>query len=263
MKAVFTRELKLNLSQFLIWTLAVGLLGLSCILMYTSMEGEVMEMADSFSNMGAFSDAFGMSTLSIATMKGFFSTEVGTVHGLGSAMFAAMISIGILSKEEERHSGEFLLSLPISRGKVVAAKGLCVLVMLVCFTLVCGLLYELGFVMLDESVPTAEFITFMSCQFLMNLELAAICFCISALSTRIRTGLGLGVALAVYVYDLMGRVNPDLKDYLFLGPYSYANASEIFAGTWEPAKGIILGCLVTILCVVGAFWGYGRRDLAS
>ncbi len=74
MKAIFQRELKLNLVQFLVWSLAVGLLGLSCILMFTSMEGEVMEMADAFSNMGAFSDAFGMSTLSIATMKGFFST---------------------------------------------------------------------------------------------------------------------------------------------------------------------------------------------
>ena len=263
MKAIFGRELKLGLQQFLIWSLAVGLLGLSCILMYTSMEGEVLEMADSFSNMGAFSDAFGMSTLSIATMKGFFSTEVGTVHGLGSAMFAAMISVGILSKEEERHSGEFLLSLPVSRSKVVAAKGLCVLTMLACFTVVCGLLYELGFAMLDESVPTGEFVTFMSCQFLMNLEIAAVCFCISALSTRIRTGLGLGIVLAFYVYDLMGRVSPDLKDYLFLGPYSYANASEIFAENWDPAKGIVLGCTVTVLCVIGAFAGYQKRDLVS
>jgi ABC-2 type transport system permease protein len=263
MKAIFQRELKLNLVQFLVWSLAVGLLGLSCILMFTSMEGEVMEMADAFSNMGAFSDAFGMSTLSIATMKGFFSTEVGTVHGLGSAMFAAMLAIGIVSKEEDRHSGEFLLSLPVSRNKVLGAKWICIMVMLTAFTVICGLLYGLGFVMLSESVPVGGFLTFLASQLAMNLEIAGICFCISAASGRIRIGLGLGVVLICYVYDLMGRVSPDLKDYLFLGPYSYCNASEIFAETWFPPDAFAVGSIVTIVCVVGAFEIYNRRDLAS
>ncbi len=263
MRAVFQRELKLNLVQFLVWSLAVGLLGLTCILMFTSMEGEVMEMADAFSNMGAFSDAFGMSTLSIATMKGFFATEVGTVHGLGSALFAAMISIGMLSKEEDRHSGEFLLSLPVARRKVVGAKWLCIMVMLAGFTVICGLLYLLGFVMLDEMVPMEGFVLFMASQLMMNLEIAGVCFCCSALMSRIRIGVGLGLVLCFYVYDLMGRVSPDLKESLFLGPYSYCNASEIFAENWDPGKGLAVGCLVTVCCIAGAFWGYGRRDLAS
>ena len=139
MNKIFLKELKMNLRMLLIWSLAVGGMGLACILLYSSMEGEMKEMADAFSHMGSFSDAFGMSTLSIATLKGYFATEVGAVHGLGGSMFAALISAGMLSKEEELHSGEFLYSFPVSRKKIVAAKSLCILVMIVLFTVICGL----------------------------------------------------------------------------------------------------------------------------
>ncbi len=255
--------MKLNIKSLLIWSLAVGGLGLICVLMYRSMEGDVKEMADAFSNMGAFSDAFGMSTLSIATLKGFFATEVGTVHGLGSGMFAALIAIGILSKEEEGHTGEFLFSLPVSRTKVIAAKGLSVLIALIVFTVICGVLYLIGVKMLGETIPGDEFMRFMASQFLMNLEVASICFAISSLSGKNRIGLGIGTAMVLYFYDVVGRVVPDLKDYLFFGPYSYANASEIFSGAEADAKALAVGVIVIFAGIAGAFWQYNRRDLAG
>ena len=263
MKHILLREFKLNLKTFLIWSLSVGIMGLVCILLYQSMEGDMKDMADMFSNMGAFSDAFGMSTLSIATIEGFFATEVGTVHGLGSGMFAAILAIDIISKEEDKHSGEFLFSLPVSRTKVLAAKGLCILINLVLFTVVCALLYVCGFVYLGEEVPTSEFTAFMLRQFVMNIEIAAICFGISAISGKSKMGTGLGITLMFYFYDLMGRVVPDLKDYLFIGPYSYANASEIFSGIEVEATSLVMAAIVTLCCAALAFFIFNRRDLAS
>lgn len=262
MKNIFLREMKMNIKNLLIWSICVGVLGLSCILLYQSMEGDMKEMADAFSNMGAFSDAFGMSTLSIATLKGYFATEVGAVHGLGGGMFAAIIAISILSKEEEGHTGEFLLSLPVSRTKVVAAKGLCILVILVVFTIICGALYAVGFAALKEEIPE-EFLSFMLRQLLMNIEIAGICFAISALSEKNKVGLGLGIALMLYFYDVIGRVVPDMKDYLFVGPYSYANASEIFSGAELEPVSIVIAVAVTILCGAFAYLCYNRRDLLS
>lgn len=263
MKTIYTRELKNNLKYFLIWSLVVGGLGMACLLMFDSMKGDMANMADSFSKMGAFSDAFGMSTLSIATVKGFFATEVGTVHGLGGAMFAAILAICILSKEEEGHTGEFLLSLPVKRWKVVASKGMCVLTMILGFTLVCGVLYAIGFAVLGEELPTSEFLSFLLRQMLMNLEVAGICFAISALSGRNRMGLGIGIALICYIFDLIGRVVPAIKDYIFLGPYSYANASEILSGQATPVGAILLGLALTLITPAFAIWWYNRRDLAA
>ncbi len=263
MKHILFRELKLNLKTFLIWSISVGAMGLVCILLYQSMEGDMKDMADMFSNMGAFSDAFGMSTLSIATLKGYFATEVGTVHGLGSGMFAAILAIDILSKEEDKHSGEFLFSLPISRSKVLAAKGGCIVILLTLFTLICALFYICGFVYLGEEVPTQEFTGFMLRQFLMNIEIAAVCFGISAISGKSKMGMGLGIVLLCYVYDLMGRVVPDLKDYLFVGPYSFANASEIFSGIEVEVRALATAAVVTVCCACMAFVIFDKRDLAS
>ncbi len=263
MKKVFLKELRMNVKVLLIWGLAVGGLGMACILLYDSMQGDMKQMADAFSNMGAFSDAFGMSTLSIATLKGYFATEVGTVHGLGSGMFAAILAIGILSREEEGHTGEFLLSLPITRSKTVAVKGAVVVFLLFLFTVFCGIFYAAGSAILGEQLPAREFLVFMSRQLLMNLEIAGICFAISSLSGKNRTGAGIGITLLFYIFDLTGRVVPDLKDYLYLGPYSYANASEIFSGAGTPANALIIAIAVMICGAAFAFFCYNRRDLAA
>ncbi len=263
MSAIIRRELKLNLKSMLIWAFTVGGLGFICILMYTSMEGEVMEMADSFSQMGAFSDAFGMSTLSIATITGFFATEVGTVHGLGSAMFAAFFASSMLSKEEDGHTGEFLFSLPVSRSKVITAKGCAILVHLILFTVICGLFYVMGFAALGEEIPGKEMIRFLACMFLMNTEIASISYLISATSSKTRMGLALGVSLIIYTYDIMGRVIPSMKDYLFIGPFSYVNASEIFAHIDAPKYSFLIASMVILLTISGTFITYTRKDLAS
>ncbi len=263
MKSIIFKEMKLNLGSFLIWSLSVGTMGLLCILLYQSMQGEMQQMADAFSDMGAFSDAFGMSTLSIATLTGYFATEVGTVHGLGSAMFAAILAVSIISKEEECHTGEFLMALPVSRIKVIAAKGICVVAALIGFTVVCGAMYALGFAALNEEMPVGDFMKFMGMMLLMNFEIGGICFLVSAFSRKNRTGLGLALVLLCYFYDLMGRVVPDLKDALVLGPYSYVNASEIFSGAETKTAAVIVAVAVGVISYGAAFAVYNRRDLAS
>ncbi len=263
MLAIFKQEMKLNLKSLLIWALTVGGLGFICVLMYKSMEGDVMEMADSFSNMGAFSEAFGMSTLSIATLAGFFATEVGTVHGLGSAMFAAFLASCMLSKEEDGHTGEFLYSLPVSRWKAVTSKCLAVIINIVLFTLICGIFYALGFVCLGEDVMWKELIRFLLCMLFMNVEVASLALLASAVSQRNRMGVGLGIALVLYVSDITGRVVPDMKDYLFVEPFSFTNASEIFAGLDAPEYSMLIGLIVTLAALAAAYTVYLKRDLAS
>lgn len=263
MLSIFKHEFKLGFKSLLIWTLSVGLMGLACILLYKNMEGEVQDMADMFSSMGAFSDAFGMSTISIATIGGFFATEVGAVHGIGSAMFAALMATVLLSKEEDAHTGEFLYSLPVSRANIVIAKVMALLAELIIFTAVCGLCYAAGFMALGEEIPTENLLTFLGRMLLMNVEISAVALIISACSSKNRIGVGLGLALMFYAYDLVGRVVPDMKDYLFVGPYSYANASEIFAGKDTPVTAMVTAVVVIVVSAAAAMSIYLKKDLAS
>lgn len=98
---------------------------------------------------------------------------------------------------------------------------------------------------------------------MMNIEIAAICFVISAVSKKNRLGIGISVAMLLYVYDLMARVVPDLKDAIFISPFSYSNATSIFVGESRDCVALILGTIMIVIMTVGAGMIYAKRDLAS
>ncbi len=260
MRHIFNHEMKQYWKTLLLWPVCVGGMGMACILLYSSMQEEMAGMAESFAAMGAFSAAFGMDQLSIATLKGFYATEVGTIHELGGAMFAAVVSMNILSKEEDGHTSEFLFSLPIARGRVVWTKCFVVCTNLLLFHLLCLGLYGMGFCMLGENIPGKELFLYHAMQLLLGLELAGICFAASAFLRQNRLGLGLGLVLLLYAYDLVSRVAPEMEKPSALSPFAYANASRILGTGEVDAGGPMLGASVLILALGAAYVKYTRKD---
>ncbi|MDD6327647.1 MAG: ABC transporter permease subunit [Eubacteriales bacterium] len=263
MNTIYKYEMRNYMKSLLIWTIAVGGLCGVCILLFSSMEESMANIAESYASMGAFSEAFGMDKLSMATLKGFYATEVGTIHGLGGAMFAAVISMVSISKEEDGHTGEFLFTLPITRGKVLSAKLCAIVTNLFVFNLVCIGIYGVSFIILGKGIAVGEFFLFHLMQFLMQLEIAGICFGLSACMKKNKLGIGLGVVLFLYAYDLMARVIPDLKNIIAIGPFSYANAADIFSSGTIDVLALFIGLVLMLGGYVSAYIVYIRRDLAS
>ena len=83
-------ELRRGRIPFIIWTAAVSFLLAVSVLVYPEMKGEMDELGDMFSSMGAFTSAFGMDKLNFGTLTGYYAIECGNVLGLGGAFFAAM-----------------------------------------------------------------------------------------------------------------------------------------------------------------------------
>ncbi len=263
MLALFRNEFRTGLKALLIWAIAVGGMGLFCILLYQSMEGSMEEMAESMASMGSFSDAFGMSTLSLATLKGYFATEIGTIHALGGSLFAASVATVAFSKEEDAHTAEFTFTLPLTRGKIIVAKLLQLLATLILFHLLCAGFYLLGFRLLGETDMGSEFIEFMFLQFVTSVEIAAFCVGISVTSKRNRLGLGIAIAMFFYTFDLLARVIPKLSDVMFLSPFSYSNATAIFVGADTDWRAIFLALFCIVGFIVASAIYYTRKDLAS
>lgn len=263
MRTILKHEMKANYKSLLIWCLSVSFMGAICILMFTSVKESMVDMAESFASMGAFSDAFGMSKLSIATLPGFYGTEIGTIHGLGGAMFAAIISACMLSKEEDGHTGEFLFSQPVSRCKVITSKLFSVISNVVIFNVIAVVIYLLAIVILGEEMPMKEFFMFHLMQTLMHLEVAAVCFGISACMKRNKFGIGLGIVLLLYGFDLMARVVPDLSDFKVISPFSYANAADIFSGESLSVIALVIGAVVFVAGIFTSYFVYQKKDLAT
>jgi len=261
MLAIFQHEVKSHIKSLLIWSICVGGVGLACILLFSSMQGDMESMAEGFASMGAFSDAFGMSRLSIATLTGFYAAEVGTVHSLGGAMFAAIISTNMLSKEEDGHTGEFLYTLPISREKIMVSKAACVVTHIIFFNLVCVVMYEIGFGILGEAISWKEFCLYHMMQIFLHIEVGTVCYCISAFMRKNKLGIGLGIVLLFYAYDMIARVVPDLNDYKVISPFSYANAADILSTGEIEYLAVWIGVIVGGMSLLLARNVYTKRDL--
>lgn len=254
-------ELKMNLKTLLIWALSVGILCAGCILLFKSLEESMKGMADAYSNMGAFSAALGMDKLNVSTLEGFYGAEVALMFAIGGAMFAAMTGAAMLSKEEEGHTSEFLLTLPMERGAVVLSKYAAMVLLVLLFNAMTVLLILAGFAGIGEMPEGESFVLYHGMQLLMQLEIGSVCFLISAVSKRRQLGASLGFAMVLYMADLMCRIIPDLEKLKYVTPYYFSNGADIFAGGKPEGEMIVISLAVTLLSVVTAAVVYGKRDL--
>lgn len=260
---LYKHEMKMSLKSLLIWTLCVGGLCLGCILLYTSLEDSLQEIAEVYSNMGAMSVALGMDKMSLATLTGFYATEIGMMHGLGGAMFAAILGTGIVSKEEAGHTSEFLNVFPIGRNSVIIQKYAALISNIFLFNLVCTGLYMLGFVALGEEMMMKEMLLFHVLQFLMQAEVGTICFMISAFSKKNLMGAGLGMAVLLFAADMMCRIIPAIENLKYVTPFYYANGADVFTYGTADGKMLAVAAVVIAAAFGAAFVRYGRKDLAA
>ena len=55
----------------------------------------------------------------------------------------------------------------------------------------------------------------------------------------------------------------NLKDFIAVSPFSYANASDIFSKADFRYEAVIIGIVVIVLSLAVAFVHYNRKDMAS
>ena len=257
------QEWKMNLKSLLIWTLCVGLCCSGCILMFESLEESMAEMGQMFSELGDFSAAFGMDKVSIATLKGYYATEISIIFLLGGGMFAAMTGAVLLSKEEEGHTMEFLHTMPVSRTHIYLWKYVALLLLIVVFNAVCIGLDVAAFVAIGEEITMGEFVEYHLLALMMQIEIGSICYLISAVCRRKQIGLALGLAVLFYLMDIMCNIVPDLEFLKYFTPYYYANAAQIYSGGDSRMGLMFLGLAVTVVVVISGGVVYHKRDMSA
>ena len=233
-------ELRQGRIPFLIWTASVGFLLAVCVFLFPEMKGQMEDVGDVFSSMGSFSDAFGMDRLNFGTLLGFYAIECGNVLGLGGAFFAALCGAGILSKEEKDRTAEFLLTHPVSRARIVTEKLVSAYAQIIAMNLIIYGISLGSIAAIGESVPWKELNLLHLAYFLLQAELAGICFGISAFVRRGSAGIGLGIAAGMYFLNLVANIAQAAEFLKYVTPFGYAEGADIIE------KGCLDGTLVAI-----------------
>ncbi len=260
---LFRHEWRMNWKALLIWVLCVGICCGGCIVLFEGVAESMKDMADAFAQMGGFSAAFGMDRVSIATLEGFYASEVSIIFSLGGAMFAAMTGAGMLSKEEEGHTAEFLHTLPVERGYIYGWKYAVLLAQIAVFNVICMGFDAVGLICIGEEIPLKEYALYHIMSFLMQVEIGSVCYLISAFCKRKQLGPALGLAVLLYMMEVMIHVVPDLEPLQYVTPYYYANAADIFS-SGEVRLGLAgIGLVMSVLAAGTGGVVYGKRDIAA
>ncbi len=260
---IIKHELRQGFRALLIWALGIGALISISILLFPEMKGQMAQAGDLFASMGSFSAAFGMDKLDFGAFKGYFAVECANVLGLGGAFFAAVSATNSLSKEEGERTAEFLFTHPVTRLSVVRSKLCALVIRIAALNLMVFAFSLLSTVLIGEEVPWKEFFLMHAAFFLMQLELAGICFGVSAFIVRGGAGIGLGLAVLMYFLNIISNITDSVRFLKYITPFGYCDASDIVtSGALDGAK-IALGAAFATLGIAAAFLRYTRKDIRA
>lgn len=254
-------ELRQGRNALIIWTGAIAFLMVVCVLLFPEMKGEMDTVSAMFADMGAFSSAFGLDRVSFGTLGGFYAVECGNILGLGGAFFAALISATALAKEEKERTAEFLLTHPVSRLRVAAEKLLAILFQLLVMNVAVLGLSLASIALVGEAIPWRGILMLHLAFFLLQVELAGVCFGLSAFLRGGSLGTGLGVAAILYFLNIIANLSDGAGFLKYITPFGYAEGADIMTSGSLDLPLVLLGMLYAALGVAAACLHYGRKDI--
>ena len=199
-------ELKQGRITLVIWTAVIAFMLALCIIIYPEMETQMGDVSSMFAEMGGFSAAFGMDRLNFGEFIGFFGVECGNILGLGGAFFAALSGISILAKEEKEQTAEFLLTHPVSRRKIVMQKLASLLLQIIILNSIVIAVTVISIYVIGEAPEVRPLLMLFLAYFILQTEIASICFGISAFLNHGGLGIGLGMAALLYFLNIAANL---------------------------------------------------------
>lgn len=258
---VFFHELKRGRISLLIWSAAIAFMLAICVIIYPEMKSQMGDISAMFADMGSFSEAFGMDKINFGSFTGFFGVECGNVLGLGGAFFAAIIGISALSKEEKEHTAEFLLTHPVSRTAVISQKLFAVFAQITILNIAVAAITAVSIVAIGEDADVKTvFLLFLS-YFILQIEIAAITFGISAFIKGNGLGIGLGIAVVFYFLNIIANLTENTEFLKYLTPFGYTEGSDIISSGKIEIKYLSVGLLFTALGITATFIKYRKKDI--
>lgn len=258
---IIKHELKQGKTAFLIWTASIGFLLAVCIFLFPEMKGQMDSVSDMFASMGSFTAAFGMDRLNFGTLIGFYAVECGNILGLGGAFYAALCAVGVLSKEEKDKTAEFLLTHPVSRRRIITEKLVAVMIQITALNLLIYALSVGSVAAIGEEIPWKVLTLLHLAHYLLQIELAGICFGISAFIRKGSAGVGLGIAAMMYFLNLIANI-ADVAEFLkYITPFGYCEGADIVTNGCLDGTMVAVGMTLCVIGITAAYLKYAKKDI--
>jgi ABC-2 type transport system permease protein len=209
--------------------------------------------------------AFGFDRLKMADPMGFYGTQVYIFITLFGSIYAMLLFISVLSREESERTAEFLLTRPVTRRKVLIAKTLAAFTNITIFNLAFGICNLILF----DSYARGEYdvdilILLIIGPYLMHLLYGAIGLLISVFVVKARAvyPISIGVVLGTYFASVVSTLSDTAKDLKYLTPFKYFDAADIITDQRIASLSLIVLGVTLVIAIGGALIFYSRKDIA-
>jgi len=262
---IYRREWKCNARGLIIWTAVLCGLVLLMMSVYPSFAENAKEMEDMLELFPApLQNVFGMNTLNLGTFTGYYGVEVHLINTLVGSVYAALLAAGILAKEENDHTAEFLLSKPVTRAAVTGQKLAAVLTNLFVLNAAITAISFACTGFSDEAVELDILAWYMLAAFLLHVTVASVSFLLSATMRRSRSivSLALGIVLLSYALHVIAGLSGRFDFLRHVSVFSFVDAAAV-ANNGIAGRDVTVMLLVILLCCAGAFGYYRNKDIAG
>jgi len=260
---IFFRELKANLKSLIIWGVIVVLfvmVGVSKFQAYYE-NPEMLAILDSMPP--AMLAAFNMTAFNLTTVSGFYGLMF-SYFALVLCIAAAMWGSDIIAKEERDKTVEFALTLPVTRSRVVTYKSLAALANCIGLLLIT---WGVSIASATRYKPDGAFYRFlalcMAALFVMQLIFLAVGILLGCAMKRYRRAGSVAVSLLLgtYFLSVLSALNKNLDFLKYFSPFKYFDAGVMLREARIDAGFLGLSAAIIVVCMVGAYVTYSRRDL--
>ncbi|NLI21270.1 MAG: ABC transporter permease subunit [Clostridiales bacterium] len=263
--SIFLHELRFYRRNTAIWTASLCAGTALLFSMFPAFAGNTQALEDVLRNYpDVVQKAFGLSPETIGTVPGFYSFIV-TFLMLCGAVQAISLGISVLSKEIAGKTADFLLTRPLTRGRVLTAKLLAVLCCVAATSAVSiGATFAMAFSVKDAAFDLGPFVLMALSFFWVQLIFLALGFLIGAAAPKIRSVLPISLS-TVFGLFIVGMVAAalDQKDLYYLSPFKYFDTVGILQTSAYQTSFVVTAAAVTALAVCAGYAVYGRRDIQA
>jgi ABC-2 type transport system permease protein len=263
---IYLHELKSNIGNIISWSIAVFVIMLLFMSVFSSFSADAATMNDMMAQFPQeLRAAFGMDNVDLSTLMGYFSFNILFAQVL-LAVQAANYGFGLVSIEERELTADFLLTKPVSRPKILTSKLLAALTGLAITNAVVwassyGLIAVFG---KGESYDGRVLVMLILSVAFIQLFFLFVSLILSLFTRKIRnvTPYSMGLVFGLYVLaafsSMMGKM--PIED---ITPFKHFEPSYIIANGAFNTPLIYVSFALTAIGLAGSYFLYVRRDIHS
>lgn len=261
---LFKKEFKDNVKSLIVWTTIISAIYILIIALYPniiSSSNNINEMLEGFSP--EMLKAFNMDIIDLSKYAGWYTSEGLVFVVLGIGIYSAILGSGIVLKEENDRTVEYLCSLPLSRTKILLTKVLVGVINIVLVTLVVAFINTIG-ASIIEDVDFSQLLMISITPCLTSIVIFFVSLFISMFfkKTNITLPVSIGIVFIFYLFDLLTKLSDKLEWFKYITPLTLADTRSLISDNEFNVIYVVFAIVISLVLTFVSVKLYNKKEFS-